>query len=216
MERLCSLRAYPHCGGAPRNAPGPVIPMIHLQNLSFGYTSTLLFDGITCDLPDKCYCYGANGSGKTTLLQIIAGILQPSSGEITRNHQTHWRTALFLDHSFLFDELTIQAHLDWMRSMYGDIQKTAQLFDIAPYTTRRPADMSAGEKQWCALCLSFCMPCDMILLDEPARSLDDTKCAQLLEILRLFADDHDIIVTGHRADHPFSQILSPVSLSDLR
>ena len=190
--------------------------MIHLQNISFGYTATPLFCSLTCDLPGKCYCYGANGSGKSSLLQIIAGVLQPSSGTITLHNKTSWRASLFLDHSILFDELTIQSHLDWMHSMYGDIQKPSQLFQIEPFTSRRPADMSAGERQWCALCLTFCMPCDIFLIDEPTRCLDDARCTQLLDILRHYAGDHDIIATGHRADHPLSQILSPVSVSDLR
>ena len=189
--------------------------MIHLQNITFGYTDIPVFDDITCDLPNACYCFGPNGSGKTSLIQLIAGVLKPTSGTITLNAQTDWRTSIFLNHDILFDELTIQTHLDWIHQMYGHHRDIEELFGIEQYATRYPGKLSSGEKQWCALCMTFCMPCDILLIDEPMRSLDADKCTKFLEILRGFAQKHNVMVTGHQQNDDLALFLSPVCISQL-
>ncbi len=189
--------------------------MIHLQNLTFGYTDIPIFDKITCDLPNTCYCFGPNGSGKTTLVRILAGILKPISGTIAFDNHADWRASLFLDHAILFDEITIKAHLKWMHQMYGVQHEIENLFEIERYASGYPGEMSSGERQWCALCLTCCMPCDIYLFDEPMRSLDADKRSKFIAILQNLAKKHDVLMTGHQPDQELERFLSPVCIAPL-
>lgn len=58
--------------------------MITLTNLSLSFSGTYLFKNVNLKfLPDNCYgIIGANGSGKSTFLKILAGDLEPSTGEV--------------------------------------------------------------------------------------------------------------------------------------
>ena len=190
--------------------------MIRIENLTFAYDTHPVFERFTCDLPRACYCYGPNGSGKTTILQLIAGVLRPASGLIMLDDQSTWCASLFLDHSILFEDLTMRTHLAWMQQNFDKVwvEQMSRQFDIESYADKQPCGMSAGERQWCALCLTFCMPCDVLLLDEPMRSLDSEKRTRLLEILQEYAPTHPVIVTGHHCGtDDYRDILSPVQLS---
>ena len=189
--------------------------MIHLDNIFFGYTRDNLFDGITADLPNTCSLLGENGSGKTTLLRLVAGILHPQRGQISLDDKTVWRSALMLDSSILMNDFTISRHLDWMRAMYGEdcVNEASAAFEIGKFSERRPCGFSEGERQWCALCLTMCMPCDICLLDEPMRGLDEKRRAQLREILcDAAARGTQIMVTGHEAALVPGPAFTPVYL----
>ena len=58
--------------------------MLKLNALSFEYQDKLIFKGVDFELQagQLLHLQGKNGAGKTTLLKLLAGLLQPSSGDI--------------------------------------------------------------------------------------------------------------------------------------
>jgi ATP-binding cassette subfamily F protein 3 len=65
--------------------------MITINNLSKNYGSKILFEGITLSINkgEKIGLIGPNGAGKSTLFALIRGEVEPSSGEIRLNKNTH-------------------------------------------------------------------------------------------------------------------------------
>lgn len=81
--------------------------MITLTNLSLSFGGTYLFKNVNLKfLPDNCYgIIGANGSGKSTFLKILAGDLEPSTGEVVIAKDMRM-SVLKQDH-YAFDEFTV-------------------------------------------------------------------------------------------------------------
>ena len=65
--------------------------MLKITNLSKGYGDRLLFSNIsfTANRGDRIALIGANGSGKSTLMQIISGVVNSDSGQITLNKRKY-------------------------------------------------------------------------------------------------------------------------------
>ena len=132
---------------------------------------------------------GRNGTGKTTLLRIAAGLIGPDDGSVTlagldpttdrRAFQS--RTAfLSAGQGGLYARLTVAWHLDWWgRLALIPAERRRALaaaalreFELEPLEGRRTDRLSTGQRQRLRLAGTFMLAPDVILLDEPASSLD--------------------------------------------
>lgn len=148
---------------------------------------------------------GPSGSGKTTMLSIIAGLLQPSSGEIllagepihlrgTREAAAFRRDhvgLVFQDHH-LIPYLTALENLLLVPHLAGRVrrehrQRAERLLDEFGLTERRahkPSALSGGERQRVAIARALMNDPTIMLVDEPTASLDTERGQQVLELLR--------------------------------
>ena len=69
------------------NSRGFIMSLISLSNVSFGYNDNDLLDGVSIafNSNEHVAIIGDNGSGKTTLLRLLAGVLLPDTGAVSRN-----------------------------------------------------------------------------------------------------------------------------------
>ena len=73
-------------------------------------------------------------------------------------------------------------------------------FDVAHLARRFPHELSSGQAQAFALCLTLARPADVLLLDEPEQRLDEERIALLDEQLRQRVDGGTtLVVATHRA-----------------
>lgn len=81
--------------------------MITLTNLSLNFSGTNLFANVNLKfLPGNCYgIIGANGSGKSTFLKILAGVLEPSTGEVSISK--NMRMSVLKQDHYAYDEFTV-------------------------------------------------------------------------------------------------------------
>lgn len=95
--------------------------MITVTNLSLSFAGTKLFDHVDLKfLPGNCYgIIGANGAGKSTFLKILAGELEPTTGEVSIAKDL--RMSVLKQNHFAYDEFTV---LDTV------IQGNARLYQI--------------------------------------------------------------------------------------
>jgi ABC-type multidrug transport system ATPase subunit len=144
---------------------------------------------------------GRNGAGKTTLLRIIGGLLAPDRGHVElgglrlgRARRAYQRQIGLLTPGDrgLYARLTVERHLDlWGRLALLDgrarqaaITAMTEQFDLAEIAGMRVDRLSMGQRQRVRLALAFLHEPRLVLLDEPATSLDSVA----LELLRRAVD----------------------------
>lgn len=138
---------------------------------------------------------GANGSGKTSLLRLLAGLSQPSAGDILWNgcplagQLSEWRYAMtYLSHSGgVTPNLTVTENLAFAVALAGRGLRTSLVDALAAVgLANRANDMaarlSAGQRQRVALARLVAIPATVWLLDEPLTALDadGKQCVEVL------------------------------------
>jgi ABC-2 type transport system ATP-binding protein len=157
---------------------------------------------------------GPNGAGKTTTLRMLAGLLEPTAGEIVLNGQVaghDWRKlrrqiGYMPDFFGVYEDMLVWEYLDFFGRCY-DLpsdhrrQVTDELLDLVDLTEKRDAyvqTLSRGMRQ--RLCLAHALVHDpqVLLLDEPASGLDPRARVEMRELLReLGAMGKTIVVSSH-------------------
>ena len=157
---------------------------------------------------------GPNGAGKTTTLRMLAGLLQPTAGQIVLNGQVanhDWRDlqrqiGYMPDFFGVYEDMLVWEYLDFFARCY-DVpaarrrQLTDELLELVDLTEKRDAyvqTLSRGMRQ--RLCLAHALVHDpqVLLLDEPASGLDPRARIEMRELLReLGAMGKTIVVSSH-------------------
>ncbi len=144
---------------------------------------------------------GPSGSGKTTLLRMIAGLEEPTSGEIliggaVVNDRTprERRIAMVFQSYALYPHLTVLGNIVFplkaQKMARVEREKKAQwaadLLGIGHLLARRPRELSGGERQRVALARAIVREPSVFLLDEPLSNLDAKLRASAREELEQF------------------------------
>ncbi|WP_031238104.1 ABC-F family ATP-binding cassette domain-containing protein [Asticcacaulis sp. AC466] len=158
-------------------------PLLALKDVRLMDGPTPLFDGVDIALERgvRACLVGRNGAGKSTLMRMLAGLIEPDSGE--RNVQQGVRYSFVLQEP----EPVGDTILDWATSG-GAEHYTAEAelyaFSIDPH--KSTVGMSGGEKRRAALAKAFAEAPDLIFLDEPTNHLDIFAIETLEDRLRGF------------------------------
>lgn len=152
---------------------------------------------VDLDLDDGRLAFvgGHNGVGKTTLLRLLAGLLAPDAGTIAvggvdaRRRRAYQRSVAYAGagNAGLHARLTVTQHLQlWARLAFVPPAQRAQRttavvdgFGLGDVLGRRTDRLSMGQRQRVRLALAFLPEARLVLLDEPATSLDDPGRGQL-------------------------------------
>jgi multiple sugar transport system ATP-binding protein len=144
---------------------------------------------------------GPSGSGKTTLLRMIAGLEEPTSGEIriggaVVNDLTprQRRIAMVFQSYALYPHLTVQGNIEFplkARGMPREDRRrktdwASRLLGIGHLLARKPRELSGGERQRVALARAIVREPSLFLLDEPLSNLDAKLRASAREELEQF------------------------------
>ncbi|CAB4585296.1 MAG: ATP-binding cassette domain-containing protein [Actinobacteria bacterium] len=173
---------------------------------------------------------GPNGAGKTTLLQVCSSLIHPTSGSIKilgeqlgKVDVFELRTRIGLTSSALVeqlpaDELVIDVVLTAAYAMLGRWQEKYDLWDesramalltalgVRELGDRNFGSLSEGEKKRVQIARALMADPELLLLDEPASSLDLGGREDLLKRIEVFAKDPlapaTVIVTHHIEEIP--------------
>ncbi|HXO20248.1 MAG TPA: ABC transporter ATP-binding protein, partial [Thermoanaerobaculia bacterium] len=178
-------------------------------------------DEVDLDLPRGAVTVlvGANGGGKTTLLRILAGLLPPSSGEVTvldvpqpasagRWRQRALRRGVgYVPQEVALDpEMTGRETLSLLATLHGvarrdrrrRIAELALAFGTADHLPRPVAAWSGGLKRRLHLAAGMIHDPELLLLDEPTAGLDDQGSVFLwAELARRAAAGRTVAVVTH-------------------
>lgn len=153
---------------------------------------------------------GATGAGKTTLIKLMAGLEQPTSGEIWVDGEnvtgrSPQRRNVALVHQFfinypnmsVFDNIASPLRVAGVSraEIERRVVETADLLKLTPMLARRPSELSGGQQQRTALARAIVKDSGLVLLDEPLANLDYKLREELRDQLpQLFADRGAIVV----------------------
>lgn len=160
--------------------------------------------------PGITILFGASGAGKTTLLDCVAGLLKPDGGRIEAvrpmfdsergiNLSVRERnTGYVFQELALFPHLSVEENITYgLNHMNGAARELrceaiTKSFRISHLRTRKPSEISGGERQRAALARSLVTnPC-VLLLDEPLTALDVATKSKIIEDLRTWNESHRI------------------------
>jgi NitT/TauT family transport system ATP-binding protein len=148
---------------------------------AFGRGSSLLLalDRVSLTVaPGEFTCLiGASGCGKSTLLSLVAGLDEPTAGEVSTGSS---RVALMFQEPALFPWLTAAGNVELALRAAGvpraaRRQRAAELLDtvhLGGFGARRPHQLSGGMRQRVALARALAQEADVLLMDEPFGALD--------------------------------------------
>lgn len=145
---------------------------------------------------DMVQISGPNGSGKTSLLRLLAGLMQPTSGQVLLNGQPLHaqraelaRNLLWIGHAAgIKDVLTPEENLSWLCALHQSATREAIWQALAAVGLRGFEDvachtLSAGQQRRVALARLYLDGPALWVLDEPFTALDKQGVAQLEEHL---------------------------------
>ena len=162
---------------------------VRLHELSKHYGAQLAVDALslTIEPGSMLALLGPSGCGKTTCLRMIAGLVQPSSGEIFVDGKritgtpVHRRNiGLLFQNYALFPHMTVAENVAFgLEARRRPKAETAarvagalQLVQLSGYADRMPAQLSGGQQQRVALARCLVVEPSLLLLDEPLGALD--------------------------------------------
>ncbi len=133
---------------------------------------------------------GPSGSGKSSLLRLLAGLLQPTSGEI-RFPQGKPRIGMVFQQANLMPWRTVLDNIALPLELSGQpraiahqrVRDILQLVGLEDFATNLPRDLSGGMAQRVAIARALIHQPDLLLLDEPFASLDAMTREQMWEEL---------------------------------
>src|ERR1700693_4656379 len=157
--------------------------------------------------------FGASGAGKTTLLDCIAGLANPDSGCIRIGKQRlldlehgknrtvqRRRIGYVFQAPALFPHLSVEKNIEYGLQSFGRSERQRRSgalmasFRIVNLRTRKPGEISGGERQRVALARALVTDPWLLLLDEPMAALDASTKSKIIEDLRAWNSDHRIPV----------------------
>ncbi len=158
--------------------------------------------------PNEFVCVlGPSGSGKSTLLRILAGLLPPTSGEVTFEGHQQPRIGFVFQQANLMPWRTVRENVTLPLELENvpaekARQKAQDLIDLVGldgFETSLPRDLSGGMAQRVALARALVHDPDILLLDEPFGALDAlTRERMWTELSRIWqARQKTVIMVTH-------------------
>ncbi|MDV5973410.1 Xylose import ATP-binding protein XylG [Streptococcus canis] len=165
---------------------------------------------------------GENGAGKSTLMNMLAGLLEPTSGEIVINdkpvlidspsksaklgigmvHQHFMLVEAFTvaENIILGNEVVKNGCLD-LKQASKEIKELSEKYGLAINPSAKVADISVGAQQRVEILKTLYRGADILIFDEPTAVLTPAEIQELMSIMRnLVKEGKSIILITHKLD----------------
>jgi ABC-type Fe3+/spermidine/putrescine transport system ATPase subunit len=178
---------------------------VQLIDVTKRFGSTLAVDNVTVDIADGEFVtlLGPSGCGTTTTLRMVAGLVDPTAGQISFDGQVvnnvppHKRNIglAFQSHA-LFPHLSVARNIAFGLEVKGTpkaeiqhrVREMLQMIELSQHADRMPGQLSGGQQQRVALARMLATDPRVLLFDEPLSALDrnlrDTLKYSILDLQR--------------------------------
>lgn len=196
-------------------------PALVLDDVRFTYETMRMRFDLAVEQGEWLALIGPSGAGKSTLLDLAAGFAEPDSGrvlmagaDVTRQPPAERPLSILFQENNLFPHLDVFRNValgiaPGLRVSRADRARVAAALEavgLAGFETRRPAEMSGGERQRVALARAFLRDRPLLLLDEPFAALGPALRQEMLGLLRRLRAERQggpatvVMVTHHPED----------------
>jgi ABC-2 type transport system ATP-binding protein len=188
---------------------------ISVRDLHKSYGQVVAVDGVTFAVEQGEFfgILGPNGAGKTTTLEIIEGLREPDSGEVTVLGRRPWPRnpsllplmGVQLQSSSFFELLTAREQLRTFASLYGVSAQRADamlaVVGLEDQAGTRTEKLSGGQAQRLSIACALVHDPELLFLDEPTGALDPQARRNLWDLLRkISAEGRTVVLTTHHMD----------------
>jgi len=197
------------------------VTMININDLSKVYktyhneVTALENINITIREGDFLAVVGKSGCGKTTLLNILAGLLQATSGsfdykgisvvDMNKRSLDQYRrehVGIILQNFSLLNDRNVYENIELplkirqyeKRKRNDLVWEYLEKMDMLDKINAYPRQLSGGQKQRIAIARALASAPDIILADEPTGSLDESNAGQIIDILGEIANNGKIVI----------------------
>jgi ABC-2 type transport system ATP-binding protein len=140
---------------------------------------------------------GPNGAGKTTLLSILAGVLEPDEGELSRPaHEIGWvpQTPALYAKLSVAENLRLFARLEKVDDPDATVARMLEQTALEDRADEEVGRLSGGNQQRVNIAIGLLSEPTVLLLDEPSASLDPRQRERLWEFISALADRGTTVV----------------------
>ncbi len=193
--------------------------MISTKNITFSYNKdqNFIMPDLFCQAGSTILVTGNSGKGKTTYLHILAGMLQPNSGEILIDNTNFTNLkgskadkfrgkniGVVFQKSHFIASLSVLENLEmasWLATGKKHTKRAKELLnklDILEQAYKQPSQLSVGQQQRVSIARALMNEPKVLLADEPTSSLDDKNADNVIELLESLSKEYKaalIIVT---------------------
>ena len=176
---------------------------VSIRELSVAYGTVKVLESLNLDIGrgEFIVLLGPSGCGKSTLLNCIAGLLEPSTGQVfIEGKNVTWEEpkdrgiGMVFQSYALYPQMTVERNLSFGLRVSGmkkedidqRVARAAEILQIQPLLNRKPMELSGGQRQRVAIGRALVRDVDVFLFDEPLSNLDAKLRSDLrVEIKRL-------------------------------
>jgi multiple sugar transport system ATP-binding protein len=176
---------------------------VQIKDLDLNFGAVKVLNKLNIDIGEGEFLVllGSSGCGKSTLLNCIAGLLEPTDGEIhIKGKNVTWLEpsergiGMVFQSYALYPQMTVEGNLTFglknarvpREEIKKRIARAAEILQIEPLLQRKPGALSGGQRQRVAIGRALVRDVDVFLFDEPLSNLDAKLRADLrVEIKRL-------------------------------
>ena len=194
--------------------------MLQVQNVTAGYGSLTVLNGVSLSLADgaRLGVFGHNGAGKTTLLRCIVGAVRPRDGKVdfdgadtgaaTIAENVRRGLAFVPQGHNVFPNLSVEQNLR-IAGLLFDPSFVTQVYALFPVLaerrTQRAGSMSGGEQQMLALGRALMLAPKILLVDEPSVGLAPILVSRMIDAIAEMKQRYDLTVL--MAEQNFTQAI---------
>lgn len=164
----------------------------------------IALNGVSLDIMDNEFVcvVGPSGCGKSTLLNIIAGLMEPTSGAVyvdgKKVEGTGVERGVVFQQYALFPWLTVKKNVEFglkLKNLPKDqieeiAMKYIRMVDLEKFANAYPKELSGGMKQRVAIARAYAVNPEVLLMDEPFGALDAQTRTQLqTELLKTWEEE---------------------------
>lgn len=203
--------------------------MIRIHDVTKSYDGTVVLDHVSLDIHHGgiTTLVGPNGAGKSTLLSIMSRLLDADSGRVevdgldvfaAPGDEIAKKLSILRQDTYLAARITVRELVEFGRFPYSKgrltpedhdhVQRALDFFELADLCDRPIHQLSGGQRQRAFVAMVLAQDTDYVLLDEPLNNLDMRHSADMMRLLRRFADEQSKTVVLVLHDINFASIYS--------
>ena len=187
---------------------------LYIENVSKKFKDMTAVDDVSLRItPGVWGLLGANGAGKTTLMRMIAGIMEPTSGEIRYNgipikdlKESYRDIFGYLPQEFgFYPEFTVKDYLEYVAALKGltpkvskrKIDELLERLSLSHVKRKKIEKLSGGMKRRVGIAQALLNNPEVLILDEPTSGLDPGERVRFRKLLSEFAQDRIVLISTH-------------------